>query len=75
MPSQDSKKSYRKIALVNWLRYSGASVTVTINPWHWRLVPWAQTGTLDVWAGPRERSCAVSWLFLTLRIWLDDGSW
>jgi hypothetical protein len=59
----------------DWLKYSGASVTVTINPLHWRWVPQARETVIDEWVGPHERAWFASWLFVTIRVWVDDGSW
>lgn len=61
--------------MIKWLTYSGASVIITVNPLHWRLVPQAGREFVGEWAGPNERTWYVSWLFLTLRLWIDDGSW
>jgi hypothetical protein len=58
-----------------WLRYSGASIVITINPLHWRLQPQAREAFIDEWVGPHERAWVAGWLFLTVRIWIDDGSW
>jgi hypothetical protein len=60
---------------LKWLRYSGASVAITVNPWHWSWIPRAQRELNDTWSGPNERTWSVRWLFLTARIWIDDGSW
>jgi hypothetical protein len=60
---------------MNWLRYSGASVIITVNPLHWRWRPQARETFIDEWVGPHERAWFVGWLFLTVRIWIDDGSW
>lgn len=60
--------------MMKWLKFSGMSVIVTMNPLHWRLSPWAQRDTNE-WAGPREITMAFGWLAFTLRIWIDDGSW
>jgi hypothetical protein len=57
-----------------WLAYSGLSVIITVNPAHWRWVPRAQKEATE-WMGPREWTGSASWLFLTVRIWFDDGSW
>jgi len=59
---------------MNWLRYSGCSVIITVNPVWWRLVPWAQQDYTE-WAGPDERTYSAGWLFLTVRVWLDNGAW
>ena len=61
--------------MFKWLRYSGASVIITVNPAHWRWVPQARETVIDEWVGPHERAWVVSWLFLTVRAWIDDGSW
>ena len=61
--------------MIKWLTYSGASVIITVNPLHWRVVPQAGRVFTDEWAGPNERTWYASWLFLTLRLWRDDGSW
>jgi len=60
--------------MLNWLTYSGLSVILTINPCHWRFVPRARKD-FNEWAGPNEWAGSVSWLFLTVRVWIDDGSW
>lgn len=63
--------------LYNWLRYSGASIIITVNPLHWRWVPWLRKdSSSNEWpAGPNELTVSASWLFLTIRVWIDDGSW
>jgi hypothetical protein len=61
--------------MLKWLRYSGMSVTITVNPLHWRRVPRIGPTFIDEWVGPHERAYIASWLFLTVRIWIDDGSW
>ena len=60
--------------MIAWLMYSGAAVTVTLNPAHWSLCPWARKD-YNEWAGPREWTGSAGWLFLTVRVWIDDGSW
>ena len=61
--------------LIKYLKYSGASVILTFNPLHWRLVPYARAGPNTEWPSPNERMFVVSWLFVTVRMWIDDGSW
>ena len=58
-----------------WIKYSGASVIVTINPLHWRWKPTAQHERNIEWPSPNERTYMVSWLFLTVRVWIDNGDW
>ena len=38
--------------MFKWIRYSGATVTVTVNPLHWRLRPQAREAFIDEWVGP-----------------------
>jgi hypothetical protein len=55
----------------NYLKYSGASVILTINPLHWRIIP--HYGKSQEWG--EENTHTISWAFLTIRFWIDDGSW
>jgi hypothetical protein len=57
----------------NWLRYSGFSVILTGNPLHWRLIPMARREPDSPWDA--NTTWSVGWLFLTVRVWIDDGSW
>jgi hypothetical protein len=61
--------------MFKWLRYSGASVIIAVNPLHWSWRPQARRAFIDEWVGPHERAWFVGWLFLTVRVWIDDGSW
>jgi hypothetical protein len=57
--------------IVNYLKYSGASVSITLNPWHWSFVP--KYFKSQEWG--EENTHTVSWLFLILRVWIDNGEW
>jgi len=59
---------------MKWLTYSGLSVILTVNPLHWSLLPWARRERSE-WDGPNEWTSSCGWLFLTIRVWIDDGSW
>jgi hypothetical protein len=61
--------------ITKWLRYSGFSVIILGNPVHWSVLPWWRREANDGWPSPNERTYSVGWMFLTLRIWIDDGSW
>ena len=50
------------------------AVIITVNPLHWSRLPWANRFQ-DEWAGPKEQTVSFGWLFLTVRVWIDDGSW
>ena len=58
-----------------WVRYSGASVILTLNPLHWRWAPVARHEQNTEWPSPNEHTYMVSWLFLTIRVWIDNGDW
>ena len=60
--------------LITWLRYSGFCVIIQGNPLYWKLWPWLRREYHE-WMGPQEKTWAATWLFLTIRIWIDDGSW
>ena len=60
---------------LKWIRYSGASVIVTLNPVHWCWVPQARHERTAEWPSPNENTYMVSWLFLTVRAWTDNGDW
>ena len=62
-------------SMLKWVRYSGASVIVTVNPAHWRWTPTARHERSAEWPSPNEHTYQVSWLFLTVRIWIDNGDW
>lgn len=57
---------------LDYLRYSGLSVSFTLNPFHWHYMPRIFVREKDPWDVP---SGAFSFLFLTIRVWIDDGSW
>lgn len=61
--------------LIPWLKYSGASISITVNPYHWRWLPWSRIETEDVWSGPNLHTWVAGWLMLTVRLWVDDGQW
>ena len=58
-----------------WVKYSGASVILTVNPAHWRWVPVARHEQNTEWPSPNEHTYMVAWLFLTVRAWIDNGDW
>jgi hypothetical protein len=59
---------------MNWLRYSGVSVKVNLNPCHWYWLPMARSEHNAEWGSP-WRAWRTGWLFLTVQLFLDDGSW
>jgi hypothetical protein len=60
---------------LNWIRYSGISIIITLNPLHWRWMPVATHEQNIEWPSPNEHTYRVAWLWLTVRIWIDNGDW
>ena len=60
---------------MNWLRHSGACVTLTVNPFHWQWIPRAYKENNLEWPEGLLRSYRASWLFLSAKFWIDNGSW
>ena len=58
-----------------WFKYSGATVSVTLNPMHWRWLPAARRTQNVEWPSPNEITYMAGWLFLTVRVWIDNGDW
>jgi hypothetical protein len=56
---------------INYLKYSGSSIIITLNPLHWRIIPYFRRSS--EWG--QEKTRVLSWAFLTITFWLDDGSW
>ena len=75
MSSRDSDRLFRKRTWLDWLRYSGASLSITFNPFHWSWRPHVLDEPLDTWVGPNESRFYFAWLMVTVRLWIDDGSW
>lgn len=63
------------MSIINWVRYSGASIIITLNPLHWRIYPWCRQEITDIWSGTNNQTFSVSFLFLTARVWIDNGNW
>ena len=59
--------------IIDYLKSSGAVITITLNPCHWTWIPVVRFDeTNEVWTNDTFR---LSILFLTIRFWIDDGSW
>ena len=57
--------------ILNYLKYSGCNVILKLNPLHWRLSIKLNT-TNDVW---EQDTLVIELLPITIRLWIDDGSW
>ncbi len=60
--------------LLSYCRYSGVSIIVTLNPLWWQVLPWARKEAATEWCST-ERTWACGFLGITVRVWIDDGSW
>jgi hypothetical protein len=60
--------------IINYLRYSGVSVIIALNPLWWKVLPWYRNETNDGWESA-DITFAFGFLGITIRIWIDDGSW
>jgi hypothetical protein len=74
MKTEQSTLNY-VISIYKWLRFSGVTVIAQVNPLHWRLLPWAREERNLEWTTPNERTWAMGWLFLIVRVWIDNGDW
>jgi len=60
--------------MYNYLKYSGLSIIILLNPFHWSFLPKFMNETNIEW-GSAEHTYRVSFLFLTIRFWIDNGEW
>jgi hypothetical protein len=56
--------------MLKWIKYSGCTITLKLNPFHWRLS--YNFFESNGW----ETDCFMLELLpITIRVWFDDGSW
>ena len=56
-----------------WIRYSGVTATVHLNPLHWWAIPYFQRHVSEL--GERDMRWEFKFLFLKINVWFDDGRW
>lgn len=61
------------VSLYNWLRYSGAVITIHFNPLHWWVLPHWDRHKSEM--GERDMRWTFKFLFLKVIFWIDDGRW
>ena len=61
--------------MLKWLRYSGMSIILSLNPLWWKVLPWFRNETTNEWPNNMGKTFAFGFLGVTIRIWLDNGKW
>lgn len=61
------------IDFLKYVKYSGAAISITLNPFHWAWIPNVRFQSNEIW--DYSKTIVVSFLFLSVRLWLDDGKW
>jgi hypothetical protein len=57
---------------MKWLRYSGITLGMTLNPYHWTFAAhYIKPTDMD----PCQYGFYVSLGFVWLRVWIDNGDW
>lgn len=64
-----------KIKIPNTLRYSSIKISFQLNPFQWQWIPTHFIGKLNEWPDENVFQVHVSWIFIALRVYIDDGSW
>lgn len=64
-------RSHNMDRIKKYFMYSGLSIIFQINPMQWSIIP-KYTREPSTWD---DKAFVFSFLFLTIRFWLDDGSW
>ena len=57
--------------LIKYLKFSNIKIIFSLNPVHWTFFP-SLKKQQDVWG---EFDYSFSFLFLTITLFIDDGSW
>lgn len=57
--------------IYNWIRYSGANITIKLNPLHWR-INCGFKSTNEIW---EVDYFILEFLPITIRVWFDNGDW
>jgi hypothetical protein len=57
--------------IIKYLKYSNVKAIFSLNPLHWNYIPLFRKNN-EVWG---EFNYFVSFLFLTITVFIDDGSW
>ena len=75
MPS--SRKKVRMLnfeRILDYLKYSGLTVTIVLNPFHWSWIP-KMSPILDTITDGEMDGTMFSFLFIRISCWVDNGDW
>jgi len=56
----------------NWIRYSGVWITLVVNPLHWRI---RFENIFEDELNPKMKFIDLQFIFLNIKVVVDDGSW
>jgi hypothetical protein len=59
----------------NYLRYSSIKISFQFNPFQWRWIPYFDSGKSNEWPDENAFFINAYWIFLSFRVYLDDGTW
>ena len=60
---------------MKWLRHSGMTITLIVNPAHWQWIPKVAKDTNQEYPDCMFLSYRAVWLFVRFNLWIDDGRW
>lgn len=61
--------------MIKWIRYSGASIILSLNPLYWKVLPWFRRERNNEWPMVHDYMWAFGFLGITVRVWFDNGDW
>jgi len=60
--------------ILDYLKYSGLTVTIVLNPFHWELIP-KMNPILDTITDGEMDGTVFAFLFIRISCWVDNGDW
>ena len=61
--------------ILNTFKYSSFKISIQLNPLQWRWVPFHFIGKMNEWPDENVYQFLFGWIFLSIRVYIDDGSW
>lgn len=59
--------------MYNWIRYSGVTLTLHLNPLHWWAWPHLERHQGEL--GEHDARWTFKFLFVKVTVWFDNGRW